>query len=255
MGAAKDFFLGEWYFATPLVLMSLFAACLVLWRLLLNKSAATDMDDFLPVFQQTLREHGFPEAIALCKEEKGHIPNLLFVAGLEAQEQGVAAMKRSMANCTELEIVPRLHFLLAWILAVAKIATMVGLFFTVISMINTFDALGDQSKGGAREIGGHSKKIGLALFATALGLFTAIPLVFSHVLFKEWITRFETKIKVASQKLITLVTNFKKDPSLLDVPEEAEEEPLEGEEEGDGGGKRKSGKKKAAKAARGGDEE
>jgi biopolymer transport protein ExbB len=258
MGAAKDFFVGEWYFAMPLVIMSLVAASLVIWRLLLNKSAATDMDDFLPVFQQTLREHGFPEAIALCKEEKGHIPNLLFVAGLEAQEQGVAAMKRSMANCTELEIVPRLHFLLAPILAVAKIATMVGLFFTVISMINTFDALGsDQSKaGGAREIGGHSKKIGLALFATALGLFTAIPLVFSHVLFKEWITRFETKIKVSSQKLITLVTNYKKDPSLLDVPEEAEEaEPAEGEEEeDDGGGKRRSGKKRPAKAARGDEE-
>jgi biopolymer transport protein ExbB len=254
MGAVKDFFIGEWYFALPLVVMSLIAASLVIWRLLLNKSAATDMDDFLPVFQQTLREHGFQEAVALCKEEKGLIPNLLFVSGLEAQEQGVAAMKRSMANCTELEIVPRLHALLAPILAVAKIATMVGLFFTVISMINTFDALGsDQGKsGGAREIGGHSKKIGLALFATALGLFTAIPLVFSHVLFKEWITRFETKIKVSSQKLITLVTNYKKDPSLLDVPEEPEE-PEEGDEGEDDRGKKK-GRKSTAKAGRGDEE-
>src|SRR5437868_3131561 len=255
MNAAKDFFIGEWYFATPLVVMSLIAAALVIWRLLLNNSARTDMDDFLPVFQETLREHGIPEAIALCKEEKGLIPSQLFVAGLEANEQGVAAMKRSMANCTELEIVPRLHFLLAPILAVAKIATMVGLFFTVISMINTFDALGsDQSKtgGGAREIGGHSKKIGLALFATALGLFTAIPLVFSHVLFKDWITRFENKIKVSSQKLITLVTNYKKDPSLLDVPEEPEE-PEEGDEGEEDRGKKK-GRKSPAKAGRGDEE-
>ena len=36
---------------------------------------------------------------------------------------------------------------------------------------------------------------------------------------------FEVKIKVASHKLITLVTNYKKDPSLLDEPAEAEEEP------------------------------
>jgi len=236
MNAAKDFFIGEWYFATPLVVMSLIAAALVIWRLLLNNSARTDMDDFLPLFQETLRKRGIQEAIALCKEEKGLIPSQLFVAGLEASEQGTAAMKRSMANATELEILPRLHFLLAPILAVAKIATMVGLFFTVISMINTFDALGDQSKqGGAREIGGHSKKIGLALFATALGLFTAIPLVFSHVLFKEWITRFETKIKVASQKLITLVTNYKKDPSLLDQPEPVDEE----EDDGKGGRKKR----------------
>ena len=66
--------------------------------------------------------------------------------------------------------------------------------------------------------------IGLALFATALGLFTAIPLVFSHVLFKEWIARFEVKIKASSQKLITLVTNYKKDPKLLDKVLELDED-------------------------------
>jgi biopolymer transport protein ExbB len=190
----------------------------------LNKSANTDMDDFLPVFQQTLRKGGVKAAINLCKDEKGLIPSRLFVAGLEASDQGAAAMRRSMANENELEILPRLHFLLAPILAIAKIATMVGLFFTVISMINTFNAIGEQaSTGKAKEIGGHASKIGLALFATALGLFTAIPLVFSHVLFKDWIAKFEIKVKSASQKLVTLVTNYKKDPKLLDVKEEDEE--------------------------------
>src|SRR4029079_4106462 len=160
---------------------------------------------------------GIKGAVALCKEEKGLIPSRLFVAGLEAADQGAAAMRRSMANESELDAMPRLQFLLAPILAIAKIATMVGLFFTVISMINTFNAIGEQSATGkTKEIGGHASKIGLALFATALGLFTAIPLVFSHVLFKEWISRFETKIKASSQKLITLVTNYKKDPKLLD---------------------------------------
>jgi biopolymer transport protein ExbB/TolQ len=130
-----------------------------------------------------------------------------------------------MANEAELEIVPRLHFLLAPILAIAKIATMVGLFFTVISMINTFNAIGEGAKAGqAKEIGGHASKIGLALFATALGLFTAIPLVFMHVLFKDWIARFEVKVKASSHKLITLVTNYKKDPKLLDEEKEEDEE-------------------------------
>jgi biopolymer transport protein ExbB len=226
MDAVKGFFLDEWYFATPLVIMSLIAGALVIWRILLNMSAYTDMDDFLPVFQQTLRQNGIEGAMALCQEEKGLIPNRLFVAGLEASEQGGSAMRRSMANETELEVLPRLHFLLAPILAIAKIATMVGLLFTVISMINTFNAIGAETKSGnVKGVAGHSAKIGLALFATAMGLFTAIPLVFSHVLFKEWITRFETKIKVASHKLITLVTNYKKDPSLLDEPEPVEEEP------------------------------
>src|SRR5439155_1665911 len=47
--------------------------------------------------------------------------------------------------------------------------------------------------------------IGLALFATALGLVTAIPLVFSHVLFKAWIVRFEVRMKSAAQKLLLLI--------------------------------------------------
>src|SRR5580704_3294253 len=117
MNAVKGFFFDEWYFAAPLVIMSLIAASLVIWRILLNLTASTDMDDFLPVFQQHLRKNGIKGAVALCKEEKGLIPNRVFIAGLEASEQGAAAMRRSIGTETELEILPRLHFLLAPILA------------------------------------------------------------------------------------------------------------------------------------------
>src|SRR4051794_5044062 len=237
MQAVYDFFIGEWYFAIILVAMSLAGASLVVWRFLLNRSANTDMNEFLPFFQDTLRKKGIKTAIAVCKEEKGLVPNRLFVAGLEAADQGAAAMRRSMSNETEIEIIPQLNFLLAPILAIAKIATMVGLFFTVISMINTFDAIGQETKSGnVKGIGGHSSKIGLALFATPMGLVTALPLGFSHVLFKEWISRFETRMKSAGQKLITLVVNYKRDPKLLDRVEDDEDE--------DG---RKSSKKKAQK--------
>jgi len=217
MKAVQDFFIGEWYFALPLVLMSMVAASLVIWRVLLNKNANTDLEEFLPFFQNVLRKQGVKAALLACKDEKGLIPSRLFVAGLEASDQGAAAMRRSMANEAELEVIPRLNALLPPILAIAKIATMVGLFFTVISMINTFSAIGQETKAGnVKGVSSSAGNIGLALFATALGLFTAIPLVFSHVLFKDWIARFEIKMKSASQKLITLVTNFKKDPTLLD---------------------------------------
>jgi biopolymer transport protein ExbB len=219
MQAVQEFFIGEWYFSFPLVAMSLIAGSLVVWRILLNRSANTDMDEFLPVFQETLRKKGVKGAVDLCKEEKGLIPSRLYVAGLEAADNGAAAMRRAMANEFELDIGRRLNFLLPWILAIAKIATMVGLFFTVISMINTFNAIGEQTKqGNVKGVTGGADKIGLALFATALGLFTAIPLVFCHVVFKDWIAGFEVKVKSASQKLVTLVTNFKKDPNLLLAP-------------------------------------
>ena len=58
-----------------------------------------------------------------------------------------------------------------------------------------------------------SRSIGLALFATALGLVTAIPLVFAHVLFKAWIANFEIKMKSAAQKLLLVIQAFKPTPT------------------------------------------
>lgn len=227
MKALINFYQNEWFFAGPMTVMTLVAFLLVAWRLLLNQSAKTRMDRFLPELQSQLKRKGTKGAVALCRNEKGLIPNVLYVAGLEASEQGVAAMRRSMASAVELEIHPRLNFLLAPILAIAKISTMVGLLGTVISMIGTFSKIGEATAkgpgGGGGNVGAQAESIGLALFATALGLLTAIPLVFTHVLFKDWIARFETKMKGAAQKLIVLVQNAK--AGKLEDPLEAAEPP------------------------------
>src|SRR5205823_2961788 len=200
-----EFVKGDWYFAIPLVLMSVTALTLVIWRLLLNLNAKTNMNEFLPVFQEKLEKEGVDGALRLCRTRTDAIPRKLFTSGLETSKQGLAAMRRAMANTIELDILPDLNFLLPTVLAIAKIATMVGLLGTVISMIGTFQKL---SEPGATPKE-HSQKIGLALFATALGLVTAIPLVFAHVLFKAWVARFELKMKSAAQKLLVLVQSAK----------------------------------------------
>src|SRR5204863_9193836 len=110
---------------------------------------------------------GIEGALRYCRQQPGMIPRRLYVAGLETSKQGLAAMRRSMANVIELEIMPDLNFLLPPILAIAKIATMVGLLGTVVSMIGTFTAIQEAAGGG--NVAGHAGAIGLALFATALG--------------------------------------------------------------------------------------
>jgi biopolymer transport protein ExbB len=202
MSAFGAFLKNEWYFAIPMLLMSLAALTLVIWRILLNIHAKTNMNEFLPLFQQRLERDGVADALKFCRSRTDMIPRRLFVAGLETSKQGLSAMRRAMANVIELEIIPDLNFLLAPILAIAKIATMVGLLGTVISMIKTFTAI-QETQGG--NVTAHSGSIGLALFATAMGLMTAIPLVFAHVLFKDWIVKYEVKMKSAAQKLLVLV--------------------------------------------------
>ena len=202
MKALWTFITQDWYFFWPLFLMSLTGLTLVIWRLLLNINGNTNMSEFLPEFQQKLERDGVDGALRFCRSRTDIIPRRLFVAGLETSKQGLAAVRRSMANIIELEILPDLNFLLPTILAIAKIATMVGLLGTVISMIGTFNEI-QKSKGG--DVGSQAGAIGLALFATALGLVTAIPLVFTHVLFKAWVAQFEVRMKSAAQKLMLLL--------------------------------------------------
>ena len=208
MSAFYQFVTGEWYFAIPMFLMSATGITLVIWRILLNNNAKTDTSAFLPAFQQRLDREGVEGALKFCRSRQDLIPRRLFVAGLETAKQGTAAMRRAMANAIELEILPDLNFLLPVILAIAKVATMVGLLLTVVSMINTFSKIQKTVTEGG-QASESSGAIGLALFATAFGLITAIPLVFSHVLFKAWISQFENKMKSSAQKLIVLVQNVK----------------------------------------------
>lgn len=216
--ALLKFIQDEWYFFIPLAAMSFTALCLVFWRVLLNMNAKTDMGKFLPILQQIMQKEGADGARKLCAAQKGLIPRKLFVAGLDNAKQGAAAMRRAMANTIELEIVPDLNFLLPPILAIAKIATMVGLLLTVVSMIQTFSAIQKATEaasgggGGGGGVGSSAGAIGLALFATAMGLMTAIPLVFSYTLFKAGIEKFELLMKSSGHKLITLVQNVKPTP-------------------------------------------
>jgi len=236
MDALIKFYTNDWYFAIPMTLMLIIALALVIWRLMLNQGAAGNMDLFLPDLQTNLRKKGLKAAVALCETEKGIVPQKLYTAGLQAADQGVAAMRRSMASAVELEIIPRLNYLLPASLAIAKISTMVGLLGTVISMIGTFSAIGEGPKGGGGggNMSAQSEKIGLALFATAMGLVTAIPLVFCHVLFRAWIAKFEIKMKLAAQNLVALVQNVKNNPDAGDEEEAAiEVDEDEDDEEGD----------------------
>lgn len=208
MSAFLHFVTAEWYFAVPLFAMSLTAVTLVIWRVLLNRAAATPLAEFLPAFQAALDQYGPDGVVNWCRSQPGLIATKLFPAALEVRSQGVAAMRRAMANVIELEILPDLNFLLAPILAIAKIATMVGLLLTVVSMINTFNAISQASSSGG--VTAQAGAIGLALFATALGLVTAIPLVFAHVMFKDWIHRYELRMKSAAQKLMVVLQSRKK---------------------------------------------
>ena len=98
MHAFWSFVQHDWYFAIPMFGMSFAAATLVVWRLLLNMNARTNLSVFLPEFQEWLKKEGAEGALAFCRAQKGMIPRKLFAAGLETSKQGTAAMRRPLAT-------------------------------------------------------------------------------------------------------------------------------------------------------------
>ena len=87
MSAFTHFIFNEWYFAVPMFLMSFTAVTLVVWRILLNLDAKTDLNAFLPKFQRVLDEDGPDAALAFSRSQKGVIAKKLFPVGLETRSQ------------------------------------------------------------------------------------------------------------------------------------------------------------------------
>lgn len=188
------------FFLTLFVVLFLASFTLIFWRWLLNRSAKTDLADFLHRLKEDLSRGGRDEAIELCEEESGVVAKV-FKTALENSPQGKVAARNAMADKIELEIVPDLNFLLPWILVLAKLSPMVGLLGTVWGMINAFGKIAGAVKVEPSALAGD---IGMALFTTAEGLMIAIPLIFAYTMFRERVSRFEVDLQRAAQAAMRL---------------------------------------------------
>ena len=88
MSAFMHFVTAEWYFAIPMFLMSFVAVTLVIWRTLLNKDAKTNLNAFLPRFQQVLEKDGSEVALEFCRKQPGVIAKKLFPPGWRRANKG-----------------------------------------------------------------------------------------------------------------------------------------------------------------------
>ena len=188
------------FFLTVFVILFLASFTLIFWRWLLNRAATTDLADFLHRLKEELGAGRWDDAVGLCEEEPGAVAKV-FKTALETSTHGKSAVRNAMADKIELEIVPDLDFLLSWILALAKLAPMVGLLGTVWGMINAFGKIAGAVKVNPSDLAGD---IGMALFTTAEGLLIAIPLIFAYTMFRDRVARFEVDLQRAARAALRL---------------------------------------------------
>lgn len=158
-----------------------------------------------------LREHKLEQAIAFTKDKKyrhSHLARVLAAGLTEFQyetsqdlpddfdivESGKRAIERE-ALMTTAEMKKGLGNLAT----ISTTAPFVGLFGTVIGIINAFRGMALSGSGG---LGAVSAGIAEALGATALGLFVAIPAVWMYNYFIDKVERFQVEMSNSSSQLV-----------------------------------------------------
>lgn len=193
------------FFSVIFLSMSFAGVALIVWRLINNVRAKTDLDKFVEGLESQLEAGGGRAVFELCEREatetKQVVPKV-FHAVLRDGHRGKVAARDALADCIDHEIMPSLHSLLPYILLLAKIAPMVGLLGTVSGMIGAFQTIAGATKVDPSAL---ANDIGMALFTTAEGLIIAIPLIFAYTLFKESVHRFEIELARATQVALQML--------------------------------------------------
>ncbi|HNS12426.1 MAG TPA: MotA/TolQ/ExbB proton channel family protein [Bacteroidia bacterium] len=178
-------------FVVPFLLCTLFTAIIfaIERSITIRKSKGTgNVETFIQKIRALMMTGDVEGARKECDKQKGSIANVVN-AGLTVysqmeqdktldKERKILAIQKELEEATTLEL-PMLSKNLVIISTIASIATLLGLFGTVLGMIRAFSAL---ANAGAPDAVALSTGISEALINTALGVITsAIAIIFYNM--------------------------------------------------------------------------
>lgn len=191
-----------------LFLMSAYSIGIMIDRGLAYSAARKQSRQFAPAVAGALREGKLEEAIKIAdRYKKSHLAKVV-VAGLQefkAHEAGaeipgedVEASQRALERAeaiTHAELKRGVPVLAT----IAASAPFVGLFGTVVGIINAFKGISTEKSTGLGAVAGG---ISEALVATAIGLFVAVPAVWAFNYFTSKLEGFDVEMSNSSSELI-----------------------------------------------------
>jgi biopolymer transport protein ExbB len=199
---------GGW--VVPILLgMAFMAIVFVIERFItLSKAAGKGkVDDFVRAVKSALDRGDIQAAIAACDKQRGAVANVVRaglvkydemtrVSGMEKDEK-IVAIQKEIEEATTLEL-PMLERNLNILATLASVATLIGLFGTVLGMIRAFAAL---STAGAPDSTQLAMGISEALINTALGIGTSAIAIITYNFFTARIDAMTYRIDEAGYSL------------------------------------------------------
>jgi biopolymer transport protein ExbB/biopolymer transport protein TolQ len=202
-----------------LVLLSVVSVGMIVDKHLRFRSAMRQSQEFKAVFKKFMHGGEVQELIDGTRlHEKSHVAQIVSAGIIEydgvrqsgrdadaSLELVTSALRDSMS-----ETLIQLKRGLGFLATIGSTAPFIGLFGTVVGIINAFRSIAATGSGGMSVVSGG---IAEALVSTALGIFVAIPAVCAFNLFTGKIETFHVEMNRASTQLVN---------HLFKVPEAAE---------------------------------
>jgi biopolymer transport protein ExbB/biopolymer transport protein TolQ len=191
-----------------LFVMSAWSIGVMIDRIIAYSAARKQSRQFAPAVAGALREGKLDEAIKIAdRYKKSHLAKVV-VAGLqefrahqistEIPGEEIEASKRALERA-EAIVHAELKRGVSSLATIGSTAPFVGLFGTVVGIINAFKSMAAEKSTG---IGAVAGGISEALVTTAVGLFVAIPAVWMFNYFTTKVEAFDVEMGNSSSELI-----------------------------------------------------
>lgn len=186
-----------------LLLMSVYSTGIMLDRWLLFRKAQKQSRAFVQVIQRMLSEHNLEDVVAEAqKYPQSHLARI-YAAGIgETAPEESEDFERLLRSATEREgvlITQDFKHGLAHLASIGATAPFVGLFGTVVGIMNSFFGMAATGTGGIGSVAGG---IAEALVNTAAGILVALPAVWGFNYFLGRMERIHCEIDNARSELI-----------------------------------------------------
>jgi biopolymer transport protein ExbB len=168
--------------------------------------------EFIRKIQFQLANKNVDAALAECDKQSGSVSNVM-KAGLRrykemisegglSTEQKVMAIQKEVEEATALEL-PMLQKNLVFLSTITSVGTLIALLGTVLGMIRSFAALGEEGGGGAAA--DLAVGISEALYNTALGIGTS---AIALILYNAFTTKIDSITHGIDESGFTLTQSF-----------------------------------------------
>ncbi len=195
--------------ALILVGLSIYSLTVAVERWLVYRAAKKQSLEFAKQVTQFLKQNRPQDAIAAARKYKhSHLAKVVAAGLLEFQNESqlspltgedvIEAARRAIERTT---LITTADFKrgTGGLATIGATAPFIGLFGTVVGIINAFRGMAITGSGG---LGAVSAGIAEALVTTALGLFVAIPAVWLYNYFMQKIERFGVEMNNSSSELV-----------------------------------------------------